>query len=93
MLSYFTIGRKNMAIAKFKSAKIKLYSNQFEVHEVDGKPVPSHTGVWVGDMKEVLVSFGIWIEKYMNLRKKVPLIIEITEAGQVIMSPGSNKKS
>jgi len=81
-----------MPIAKFKTARIKLYSNQFEIHEIDGKPVPSHTGVWVGDTKEVLVGLGIWIGKYMNLRKRVPLVIEITEAG-VILSPGSTKNN
>jgi len=82
-----------MAIQKFKKAKIKLYSNQFEIHEIDGVPVPSHSGNFVGSTTEVLVSFGLWIETFMNIRKKVPLTITIEEAGQVILSPGSNKKS
>jgi len=82
-----------MGDKKYKNVTIKLYSNQFEIHEVDGRKVPSHTGVFVGTTTEILVSLGIWIEQYMNLRKRVPLEIEIKEAGQVILSPGSDKKS
>ncbi len=74
---------------KYKSALIKVYSNQFEIHTVDGKPVPIKGGIYTGTTKEVLVGLGVWIETFMNIRKKVPLIIEITEAGQIILSPGS----
>lgn len=80
-----------MADEKFKSVLIKLYSNQFEIHEIDGKPVPKGQGVWTGEINDILAGLTVWIEKYMNLRKKVPLIIEIKEAGQIIMSPGSNR--
>ena len=78
---------------KYKSALIKVYSNQFEIHKIDGKPVPSGQGVWTGTIQEVLTGLGVWIERYMNIRKKVPLIIEITEAGQVILSPGSTRNN
>jgi len=82
-----------MADEKFKNVKIKLYSNQFEIHETNGVPFPSHGGVFVGSTTEILVALGIWIEQFMNLRKKVPLVIEIKEAGQVILSPGSNENN
>lgn len=80
-----------MAKEKYKSALIKVYSNQFEIHTVDGKPVPSKQGIYTGTTKEILIGLGVWIEAYMNIRKKVPLIIEITEAGQIILSPGSTR--
>ena len=82
-----------MTDKKYKNVEIKLYSNQFEIHKVDGRPVSSSQGVWVGTTTEILVSLGIWIEQYMSLRKTVPLEIEIREAGQVILSPGSNKNN
>ena len=78
---------------KYKSALIKVYSNQFEIHEIDGKPVPSGQGIWTGTIQEVLTALGVWIETYMNVRKKVPLILEITEAGQIILSPGSTRNN
>ena len=78
---------------KLKSAKIKLYSNQFEVHETNGISVPKNSGIWKGTPEEVLAGFTVWIERYMNLRKRVPLVIEIREEGQVILSPGSTAKS
>ena len=80
-----------MAKEKYKSALIKVYSNQFEIHKIDGKDVPSGQGIWTGTIQEVLTALGVWIETYMNVRKKVPLIIEITEAGQIILSPGSTR--
>lgn len=78
---------------KLKSAKVKLYSNQFEVHEANGLPVPKNSGIWKGTPEEVMAGFTVWIERYFNLRKKVPLVIEIREEGQVILSPGSTSKS
>ncbi|HEC62730.1 MAG TPA: hypothetical protein ENI27_10840 [bacterium] len=80
-----------MAEIKLTSALIKLYSNQFEIHEVNGKPVPKTSGVWTGTPEEVLAAFTVWIEKYMTLRKRVPLIIEIKEAGQIIMIDSKKK--
>ncbi len=82
-----------MAIVKHRSAKIKLYSDQFEIHEVDGKPVPKGQGIWTGTIQEVLTGLGVWIETYMVIRKKVPLIIEISEEGRVFLSPGSKSKN
>lgn len=90
-----------MTIPKLKSALIKLYSNQFEVHEVNGMPVPKNSGILTGEPADVLAAFTVWIEKYMSLRKRVPLIIKIEEGGQIIMpkdkkiimSPGSKKEN
>lgn len=82
-----------MAIVKYRSAKIKLYSDQFEIHEIDGEPVPKGQGIWTGTIQEVLTGLGVWIEKYMTIRKRIPLIIEINEGGRVFLSPGSKSKN
>ena len=80
-----------MAIVKYRSARIKLYSDQFEIHEIDGKAVPKGQGVWTGTIQEVLTGLGVWIETYMVIRKKVPLVIEIAETGKVIMIDSKKK--
>lgn len=65
---------------KFHNLKIKLYEHQFEVFEADGEKITGTDGCFASEKKsEILVAMAVFIDKYMDLRKDRPLLVDIFE--------------